>query len=262
MRYGFCLFFSGSDDDLAAVELLAGLGYQYLEPPVGCLKIEGEPEEYYAVRRAFHRAALRPEAFNCFLPGDLKVVGDHVDWRRVEKYVALALERVEEVGGTTVVFGSGGARSVPEGYPVEEARTQLVYFGNMLADYAGNLTLAVEPLEPAGCNILNTVPETAQYVREVGRPEVRLLVDSYHMEKQAEGWEPIGANADLVAHVHVSGCCRLPPGADEADLAGFFAALKQAGYDGRVSVECLVSDLPQEAAAALEVMKDLVARKR
>jgi sugar phosphate isomerase/epimerase len=176
--------------------------------------------------------------------------------------VAQALERIEEVGGTTVVFGSGGARRVPDDYPEDEARTQLVYFGNMLADYAGDLTIAVEPLEPAGCNILNTIAETAQYVREVGRPGVRLLADSYHMDAQQDPWESIAESGDILAHVH---CCdrkRLPPGQGEADLPGFFEALCKGGYEGRISVECNLPDFESDARKALETIKDLATRKR
>jgi len=250
-----CVSFTGSDDDLARIEALAGMGYAFVEPAVSCLHVEGEREAYESTRAAFARAALLPEAFNCFLPGDLKVVGNEVDWRRVEKYVACALERIEEVGGAVVVFGSGGSRRVPEDYPGDEARTQLVYFANMLADYAGDLTIVVEPLAPPGSNILNTVAESAQLVREVGRPEVRLLADSYHMDAQAEGWETIPANADLLAHVHCSDSKRARPGAGEADLAGFFAALRQGGYDGRVSVESRLVEFEDDSRESLAAMK-------
>lgn len=262
MRFGCCIQFAGSDEDTARVEALRGIGYQYVEPPVGCLKVEGDPEEYYAVRRAFNRAALAPEAFNCLFPADLNVVGDEVDWRRVEKYIARAFERIDEVGGTTVVFGSGGARKVPDGYPADEALTQLRYFLNMTADYAGDLTIAVEPLSQPPDDLLGTADAAAELVRQVGRPEVRLLVDSFHMDAREEPWESITAAGDLLAHVH---CCdrgRLAPGAGEADLAGFFAALRRAGYDGRVSVECAMPDFDHDARAALEFMKQAAGEGR
>lgn len=258
MRLGCCLGFEGTDEDLARIEVLAAVGFEYLEPPVSCLHVQGDPEAYYAVRRALRRAALRPEAFNCFIPGDLKLVGDQVDWPRVEKHVALALDRMEELGASVVVFGSGAARQVPEGYPPEDALAQLRYFLNMAADYAGDLTVAVEPLGPAQTNMLNTVAEAAQLVREVGRCEVRILADSVHMDAAAEPWGVIVEERDLLAHVH---CCdrgHVVPGRGGADLAGFFSALAAAGYDGRVSLQCPLPDLESDAREALEHMRQLV----
>lgn len=261
MRFGCCIPFSGSEEDLARIESLREIGYQYIEPPVGCLKIEADPEEYYAMRRTFNRAALAPEAFNCFIPGDLRLVGDEVDWARVEKYAALALERVEEVGATTVVFGSGAARCVPEGYPEDEARAQLRYFLSMTADYGGGLTIAVESLSGSAGDPLRFLSQAAELVREVGRAEVRLVADSLHMDAVGETWQSISEAAELVVHAH---CCdrdHLVPGAGEADLAGFFEALRVAQYDGRMSVECALPDFEDDARAALEYLQDLAQRK-
>ena len=262
MRFGCCVPFDGTDDDLARVELLAEIGYQFFEPPVSALRVEQDPEEWYAVRRAFHRAALKPEAFNCFLPGDLQLVGDEVDWPRLEKYVALALDRAEEAGAQVIVFGSGGSRNVPEGYPHEEALHQVRYFLNMTADYAGELRIGVESLRSKQCNMLNRVEEVSQLVREVGRPEIGVTADCFHMDYEEEPWSNVVAAADLLAHAH---CCdrdQQLPGRGGADLTGFFDALREAGYDGRVSLECPLSDFEPDVRAALEHMQEQVAVKR
>jgi hypothetical protein len=44
-------------------------------------------------------------------------------------YVAKAFDRVARLGVRIVVFGSGGARRVPEGYPRDDAVRQMVDFG-------------------------------------------------------------------------------------------------------------------------------------
>lgn len=284
MRFGCCLGFQGTDDDLTRIEALAALGYHYIELPVSCLCVEGDPEEFYANRRALNRAALIPEAFNCFLPGDLKVVGDEVDWPRVERYVALALDRAEEVGARVMVFGSGAARRAPEGYPLEDALHQIRYFLGICADYAGSLTVAVEPLSATQTNTLNLLGDVTLLVRELGRPEVRVAPDSVHMDHAAESWDSITAAADLLAHAHIAdrgsavpgtpppaaapgaplldAVSGTPPSGAVADLPGFLAALRDAGYDGRLSIECSLPDFPAAAAQALAYLQDHAGARR
>jgi sugar phosphate isomerase/epimerase len=262
MRFGCCTAFQGTDDDLARIETLAGLGYHYVELPVGCLHVEGDPEAFYAVRRALNRAALAPEALNCLLPGDLKVVGDEVDWPRVERYVALSLDRAEEVGARVVVFGSGAARRIPEGYPTDDALHQVRYFLGICADYAGSLVVSVEPLSATQTNTLNLLSDVSLMVREIGRPEVRVTPDSVHMDHAGESWDEITAAADLLAHVHIGDRGGAVPGTAEADLPGFLETLARAGYDSRISVECRLDDFATDAAAAIQYLQEHTSGKR
>ena len=70
MRFGIC---TGPENR----DALAEAGYDYIELAVaGALRPE-QPEEDVMppLRAAFAASALKPEAYNVLLPGDLKVVG-------------------------------------------------------------------------------------------------------------------------------------------------------------------------------------------
>jgi sugar phosphate isomerase/epimerase len=54
----------------------------------------------------------------------------------------------------------------------------------------------------------------------------------------------------------------VPPGAEPCDLGGFFRALVEGGYDGRVSIEGDISKPDRNFHAALSHMKALEKKAR
>jgi sugar phosphate isomerase/epimerase len=99
--------------------------------------------------------------------------------------------------------------------------------------------------------MLTQVSEAAALAREVGRPCVQVLADCFHMNMEQEPYANIVAAGDLLQHIHVADRGRRYPADFGYDIDGFFAALRQAGYDGRVSIEANFADLATEAPAGL-----------
>src|SRR5437016_4457639 len=107
MRFGVCA-------GIEAVALLAEAGYDYVELSVaGDLIPEGDAVAWAEKCRAIEAMPLRPEAFNSFVRSG-KIVGPEADRERLRRYVQTALERAAAVGGKVIVFGSGGARHIPD----------------------------------------------------------------------------------------------------------------------------------------------------
>ena len=185
-----------------------------------------------------------------------------VDNYRIERYLRTAFERIEELGGEIVVFGSGGSRAVPEGFPMDEARSQLVEFVTLAGQIAGKhgITIVVEPLHD--CNIINTVIEGLDIVRAADHPFVKVLADLYHMDEQNEPVSDILAAGENLAHTHTADTGRLHPGSGSYPHAEFFAALRDIGYEGRVSVECKFLDWDTEPRKALEFLRSMDAATR
>lgn len=254
MKYGIC-----GDPALAA--LAASAGFDFFEWSVGALLKPREPREAFLQALAVARAAaLSAPVLNCFLPGDLKVTGPQADPAAQRAFVETACERAAEAGVTAIVFGSGGARAIPEGFDRAAAWRQLVDFGALLAPLAQRhgVTIAVEPLNRQECNVLTTVGECAALVREVNHPGLRLLVDAYHFLRDGDSLEALAAHGSLLAHVHVATVPkRLVPGAEPCDFGPFFEVLKRVGYTGRVSIEARLDDAARELPAALALLRRL-----
>jgi sugar phosphate isomerase/epimerase len=192
------------------------------------------------------------------MPAHLKITGPDVDPDALARYVTVACERAQRVGIETIVFGAGGSRAIPGGFDQQRAQEQLLDFGRLLGDVAGRhgVTIAIEPLNKRETNVWNRTRDCADYVRQVNHPHVRLLVDAYHWALEQDSAADVVAAGPLLRHTHIATYrTRLAPGAEACDFGPFFRALKDGGYDGRMSIECTWADLPGQAAAALAELK-------
>jgi sugar phosphate isomerase/epimerase len=235
-------------------------GFDYFEWSVSGLLHPRDAEPVFEQALAEARAVGLPcPVVNVFLPGDLKLTGPTVDRTALESYVSIALRRAETAGVKCIVFGSAGARNVPDGFDRAAAWAQLVDFCQMLGPIAQRhgVTIAIEPLNRSECNIINTVAEGARLAREVDHPNIKLLADGYHWAKDSDAVAGIVENGDLLVHTHVAVVDGRRPPRPGDTCAPFFAALKQAGYDGRMSIEGQIDNPQSELPKALEIMRAL-----
>lgn len=254
MRFGFC----GGPEHL---ETLRSAGYDYAEWAVASALAPEKPTDEImpSLQAKVAGAGLVPEAYNVFLPGDLKVVGDSVDTSRQADYLKSAFARVSQLGGEIVVFGSGRSRQIPDGFSKDEATAQVIDFLRRAAPIAQEygVTIAIEPLSARECNFINAVSEAVEIARTVASDAVGVLSDLYHVTDQNQPYSETEQAGPLLKHVHVAGAegRRVPNSDDIGFLADYFAILKAAGYSGRISVEGHVEDISQEAPAALDCLR-------
>jgi len=246
MQFGVC---TGIEN----AEFARSAGFTFVEPTVRSLHNSKD----FSVIQASHAAAGLPTpTFNVFVPGDLKITGPAVDLAQLQVYVAESLRRVKSVGGELVVFGSGGARNIPDGFSRDAAWQQIIDFLRMAADECekSGVSIAIEPLNRKESNVINSVAEGVRLAKAVDRPSIRVLADLYHMEEDAEPTDTVVENAAWLTHVHVADSGRLAPGTGSYPYAEFFGYLKSTGYRGRIAVECKWQDFEEEAGPAVEYL--------
>jgi len=251
MRFGCC---AGPEMGKA----LADAGYDYIELSVSRHLQPGVADEEWApLREAIEGQPLSAEAFNTFLPPDLKVTGAMVDRERVARYLHVAFDRAAKLGGRVIVFGSGGARNVPQGFPRERAWQQLRDFARQSGEKAARagVTICVEPLNRDESNVINDLHEAWRLAQQTEHPQVKVLADLYHMVREGEPMEHLTEVSGWISHVHVADTDRRPPGTGSYPYPAFFGSLQQTGYDGRCSVECHWQDLAEECAAAIGFLR-------
>ncbi len=254
-RLGICGGFDTQEDAKNA-------GFQFSEMSVATL-MPLESEEIFApVRAQFENAILPVETLNCFLPGHLKTTGPAVDYTILEKYIENAVKRASEVGVAIIVFGSGGARQVPEGFDMTSAWQQLdktaAIAGNAGAKYG--VTITMEPLGKE-CNILQKVSEGIEMTDRINLPNLKTLADVHHMRHANENYDIIRSDGGKLGHVHLSGMKIAGfTGGDPYDYDEFFSALKSSGYTGRVSMEDhsgLIPNAPSRADIYAKIVEEL-----
>jgi D-psicose/D-tagatose/L-ribulose 3-epimerase len=142
--------------------------------------------------------------------------------------------------------------------PSEDEKKRAAKVHQEASDYAAkaNVTLAVEYLNRFECYFLNTMDQTADFVKRVNKPNYGVLYDTFHAnieEKDPIGC--IGSYMDMVKHVHISENDRGTPGKGHIDFSGTFKALRSGGYDGWMVIEAFGRALP-DLAAATRVWRD------
>lgn len=233
MKFGICA-------DLLNAPQAAAAGFGYIEGAMTSVALAGD-EAFGRMREALESSGIRAGALNVMLPGSFRLTGPDADLAPVLDYLEKGFERAALLGTRVQVFGSGTARNVPDGFPMPRAMEQLAEFLRLAAPIAAKhgIRIAVEPLNPGECNIVNTVEDALSLVRLAAVPEAGVLADWYHMAAQGEGTSGMLAARDRLLHCHIANPAgrRFPMPGDGADFAGFFSALKQIGYGAGISVE-------------------------
>ena len=257
MKFGLC---TGGEN----APIVAEAGYDYIElSAVNDLEpFEHDDGQISDLSDYLRRLGLRGEACNQMVPGDLPVVGPDRDLDALKWYMATVCSRAARMGGKVVVFGSAGARRVPDGYDYDTAFSEMAEFLAAIADIASStgIMIAIESLNTRESNMVTSVGEAIRLAHQVARPDsIAVLSDLYHVQVDGQIFDETvqAASAGLLAHVHVA--CGLdrhaPRSEDHDELARFFTALRVGGYDGRISVESNWTDMAAEAPVALEVMR-------
>ena len=115
---------------------------------------------------------------------------------------------------------------------------------------ANGVTLVVEYLNRFECYFLNCAADAAQFCREVGHSNVKMMYDTFHANIEEKSiTQAVKACADQMVHVHISENDRSTPGEGGVNWDESFSALKQVNYDGWLMIEAFGLALPELAAA-------------
>ena len=254
MKLGVCTGFEN-------LELAAKIGFDYLE--CGFNKLAAMPEEDYQALLAKKDSFPIPVSkANLFLPADVKPLGPDACEKVQREYLDRAFTRGKALGIELVVFGSGGARNVPEGWSHARAWRQLCDFLELCAEYAEKyqINVVLEPLRSQECNILNYVSEGTALCGIVNHPYITVLGDTFHMYMGNEPWAHLTRAGEKLSHLHICNPVgRIYPAAgDGFDYETVINTLKEMNYQGDISVEAATKDLEKDGIAAIEVLRPLM----
>jgi len=163
-----------------------------------------------------------------------------------------ALRTAAAIGTDTLIVYSG-ARA---GHTYNHARRLIQGALTELAALAEELdvTLAVEPMHPGcadGCTFLTSLEETVEVLEAVGRPQVKMVFDTYHLGQDPAILRQIPAIVPQIALVQL-GDAKGPPDGEQnrcrlgeglIPLEEIVRELKTAGYEGDYDVELLGEEI-------------------
>lgn len=104
------------------------------------------------------------------------------------------------------------------------------------------ITLNMEVLNRFENHILNTAEEGIQFVKEVGKDNVKVMLDTFHMNiEETSISEAIRSAGSLLGHFHTGECNRKVPGQGRMAWREIGEALRAIGYNGSVVMEPFVN---------------------
>ncbi len=250
--------------EVGRIGAMADMGFDYVELGFRALAPLDDDLAFAPILDRVLAAPLRAEALSGFIPPfvGLSVVGPSVDRAALRRYSETMIGRAAQLGAQVVSVGLGRARVIPEAFPLQKAHDQFRDFLGYVTDLAAakGIIIGLEPLNREETNLINTVPEALAVLREVSRPSLRLTVDYYHLLLAGGSVADLDAAEGLVAHVHTADAERQPPGTAGTDQLALLRALRECGYDDRLSIEARFTAFDREAPAALAYLRGLWAQ--
>lgn len=167
-----------------------------------------------------------------------------------------ALIQAAEYLGSKVVCGpmysaTGKARLVsPEQRAMERERA--VQGVRSAADLAAarGVKLALEPLNRFETDMINTVAQGLEFIQQVGRENVGLHLDTFHMHlEEKNSPAAIRQAGERVFHFHACENDRGVPGTGQVNWTGIAQALKDIHYDQAVVIESFTPEIKEIAGA-------------
>lgn len=260
MRLGVCLNMLGEAKDptgAGRIRMVKEAGYDYVELPLAQV-MELPEDRFEALLSQLKKTGIPCESCNNFFPSSLRLTGEHAEPERAAAYARRALLRAGRLGADRIVFGSSGAKNVPDGFDRAQAWQQIVRLLQQLGPMASQegIAIVIEPLNREESNIVLNLGDGIRLTREVDRRNVRLLVDYYHFAMEQEEWEALEKAVPYIEHVHFAEPLgRRFPKEQKEEYARFFHILRSAGYDQKVSLEAFADKLPEDLEKAMLIRK-------
>ncbi|HEY2433249.1 MAG TPA: sugar phosphate isomerase/epimerase family protein [Vicinamibacterales bacterium] len=251
VQVGYCTSLGNADAAKTA-------GFDYVE--VSATEVAALSDaDFDAAAAHLKQAGIATPTANLFVPQTIKVVGPDINLEQQTAHVSKVMTRLSRLGVEVLVFGSGGARRVPDGFDRDKAWTQLVDFSRRAADAASRyrITVTIEPLRRQETNIVNTAAEGLELVKAVNHPNFQLMIDFYHLASEHEDPAVVLKAKDHLRHLHVANPNGrvFPQTWSEFDYAPFFANLKAIGYDKRISMEGSTTDLAAQGPVTVALLR-------
>lgn len=151
----------------------------------------------------------------------------------------------------------GGVRGTLTGSELHrgDQYEQALYAVGQYAEYgsANGVPIVIEPINRYETNYINTIQDALQFIRDVGRENLGVLADTFHMNiEEANLAESLRSAGNRIHHVQFTDSNRLAAGRGHINFHELAAVLRESGYRGYLSTETL--PLPDSRTAAQQAI--------
>lgn len=232
-------------DCIPFVKKVKDLGFDILEVPThGFLSLDDayldELKKLSKKEDIKLTGGVGPDAQHEISSADPAIVKAGFDWFEA-MFRKMRIAGIKKLGGGLYSYW-------PVDYtkPIDKAGDLARSIANMkdLADMAAayDITLCMEVLNRFEGYLLNICEEAVDYVEKVDKPNVKIMLDVFHMNIEEDSFtEAIQLAGDRLEHLHLGEANRRPPHAEgRIPWAEIGDALHSIGYEGDVVMEPFV----------------------
>lgn len=241
-----------TDDSVELVARAKRMGFDVFEVAVE------DPAHFKGdtLKRALQDHGLRAAVCGAFGPTRDLTHAEASFRKESLRYIADVL-KLCECWGAKVFAGPmysavGKRRQIPDDQRRREwdlAVAGLKEAARMAADHG--VVLAIEPLNRFETDLVNTAAQVVRMVDEIGDPQVKVHLDTFHMTIEEDSIEDaIKRAGPRLAHFHACENSRGTPGSGLVAWPQVAAGLKAVGYKGDLVIESFTPECLTIAAAA------------
>lgn len=226
---------------------MAKIGYSGIE--IAPFTLAEQPSGISAADRRHFRAAIQDHGLNFVGLHWLMVSpkGLHVttpdkslrerSWRHISELIDLCADL-----GTdgVMVFGSPKQRCAVDGAtPAEAVKNYIAGLASVAAHAeARGVTILVEALPIGQCDVITTLADAVEVVKQIGSPAVRTMFDTHNAVDELEPHALlVDRYFDLIRHVHINEMDGRHPGTGNYDFKPVFEVLRRRKYERWISLE-------------------------
>lgn len=245
-----------SDASMSLIDRVADLGLDFIEIPLmDVAEVHPDP-----IRRRLDAAGIGVVTSTVLGPAtdisssDPRVRASGIDYLRRCVDVAAELGAPQLSG---VIYAMHGKR--PAARPGEEEWTWSAEALATVAEHAAasGIAIGIEPVNRYESPLVNTCEQAVRLADTIGAANVRIHLDTYHMNIEEKSWaEPVRLAGERLCHVHLCENDRGIPGTGLVGWEELFGALGELRYDGYAGLESFV-DVSEDMVAGTCVWRDL-----
>lgn len=245
-----------SDNSLPLIDRVAALGLDFIEIPLmGIDDVHSGP-----VRERVQAAGIDVVTSTVLSETTDITSSDPAVRDAGVEYLRRCIDVTAEMGApqfSGVVYAWHGKR--PPERPGQQEWEWSAGCLRQVADYAAQMrvVLGLEPVNRYESPLINTCEQALALADMIGAPNVKIHLDTYHMNIEEKSWEaPVKLAGDRLCHFHLCENDRGIPGTGLVDWEELFAALGDLHYDGYAGLESFI-DVSGDMVAGTCVWRDL-----
>jgi len=229
-----------SNDTLDLIDRVRELGLDFIEIPLMVLETFDPP----AVRDRLQQVGL-PAVTSTVLLGGQDITSEDTGERAAGvAYLKACVDATAAIGAASlsgVIYSQHvkAARRRPGEADWNRSADAL----REVADHAGQkgVLLGLEPVNRYETYLVNTCGQARELIDRIGRDNVRIHLDTYHMNiEEKDFYEATKLAGDALIHYHLCENDRGIPGTGLVDWDGIFRALGEMHYAGNAALESFV----------------------